>query len=225
MSYATTARRPTPLAALGAMGVPASFGVILIAGLAVKHVIIPPIPNPEATDIPDVVITPEIIEPDLPPSDATSSKQDTSVPTYTRPSSDYEFDLGPTAPVGPLEGLDTGSLIGAENFTVTLPPVEPLFDPVAASPRGNPGNWITNSDYRTTWIRRELTGTARFTLQIDAAGNVSNCTITGSTGHDPLDRATCRLIEGRAVFNPAKGTDGKPVAGTYSSSVNWQIPE
>ena len=39
MSYATTASRPNPLAAVGALGVPASFGLILIAGLAVTQVI------------------------------------------------------------------------------------------------------------------------------------------------------------------------------------------
>lgn len=225
MSYATTARRPHPLAAFGALGVPATFAVILIAGLAVKHVIVPPIPNPIASDIPDVVITPTVIEPDLPATDTKAPVPETSTPPIsTRPESDFTFDLGPSAPVGTLEGIDTGSLIGTEDFTVTLPPVEPMFDPIAASPRGNPANWISTSDYRSTWIRRELTGVARFTLQIDAAGKVSNCTITGSTGHEPLDKATCRLIEGRAVFNPAKGTDGKPVAGTFSSSVNWQIP-
>jgi len=54
---------------------------------------------------------------------------------------------------------------------------------------------------------------------------VSDCTITGSTGHGELDRATCRLVQGRALFNPAKGSDGEVTAGSYSSSVNWSIPE
>lgn len=224
MNYATTARRPNPLAAFGALGVPASFGVILIAGLAVKHVITPPNPNPQASHIPDVVITPTVIEPDQTSTEAKSSTPRTTAPQVTRPQSDFVFDVSPTAPIAPLTEFDPSTVLGTGGFEVTLPPMEPLFDPVKATPRGNPGNWITTADYRSTWIRRELTGTARFTLQIDAAGKVSNCTITGSTGHTALDRATCRLVEGRAVFNPAKGTDGKPVAGSYSSSVDWQIP-
>ncbi|WP_298301964.1 TonB family protein [uncultured Erythrobacter sp.] len=225
MSYATTARRPNPLAALGAMGVPATFGAILVLGLAVKQVIVPPVPNPEATDIPDVVITPEIVESDLPPSPAnTQSKREPEF-TNTRPESDFEFELGSSGPIGTFDGIDTGTTLGTEISDFVLPPIEPMLDPVRASPRGNPGNWIMTSDYRSSWIRRELTGTARFTLEVDARGKVSSCTITGSTGHTELDRATCNLIQERAVFNPAKGSDGEATAGTFSSSVNWTIPD
>lgn len=224
MSYANTASRPNPLAAVGALGVPATFGLILIAGLAVKHVMVTPIPNPDATNIPDVVVTPKPIDDVLPPTDTQSSSAPTPVQTYTRPQSELDFDLGPVGPITPIGEFDPGSLLGSDDFTGSLPPLDPLFDPVAAAPRGNPANWITTADYRSTWIRRELTGTARFALQIDAGGRVTDCRITGSTGHAALDQATCALIERRAVFTPAKGTDGKVTAGTYSSSVNWQIP-
>lgn len=224
MSYANTASRPNPLAAVGALGVPTGVGLVLIAGLAVTQVIIPPIPNPKASDIPDVVVTPKPIDDVLPPTDAQSSTASDTEPTYTRPQSDLDFDLGPVGPITPIGEFDPGSLLGSDDFSGVLPPLDPLFDPVAAAPRGNPANWITTSDYRSTWIRRELTGTARFTLQIDAGGRVTDCRITGSTGHAALDSATCALIQSRAVFNPAKGTDGGVTAGTYSSSVNWRIP-
>ena len=224
MNYATTARRPDPLAAIGAMGVPASFGIVLIAGLAVNHVIQEPIPNPIGEDIPFVVVTPEVIEDDLAPASDSKTASSTPTQTVTRPPSDVEFDLGPTAPITPLGPVDPGTLLGSEGLGA-LPPLDPVFDPVGASPRGNPANWITTADYRSTWIRRELTGVASFALQVDATGRVSDCVITGSTGHSALDRATCTLISQRAVFNPAKGTDGKAVAGSYSSSVAWTIPE
>jgi protein TonB len=226
MSYATTAGRPNPLAALGALGVPATFGVILVVGLAVTQVIKPSIPNPVGENIP-VVVTPEIIEPDIAPTNSSASTRETptQTPTYTRPDSDFDFKFGTTGAIEALGEGDTGTLIGTEGLGVTLPPIEPLLDPVAAYPRGNPGNWISTADYKTSWIRRGFTGTARFTLQIDASGKVSGCTITGSTGHAPLDRATCQLLEARAIFNPAKGSDGTAVAGSYSSSVNWTIPE
>ncbi|MEO1222275.1 MAG: TonB family protein [Pseudomonadota bacterium] len=227
MSYATTARRPNPLAAIGALGVPATFGAILVVGLAVTQVIKPAIPNPVGESIPDVVITPEIIEPEVPAAANNTSTSPTQVPvpTYSRPDSDFDFELGTTGPIETPGGGDTGPLIGSGGLGVTLPPIEPLLDPVAATPRGDPGNWITTADYKTSWIRRDFAGTARFTLQVDALGRVGGCTITGSTGHEALDRATCRLLEARAIFNPAKGSDGNAVAGTYSSSVNWSIPE
>jgi len=68
-------------------------------------------------------------------------------------------------------------------------------------------------------------GTVRFTLTIDGEGRISNCTITGSTGHSVLDRATCRLLEDRARFEPARDAAGNPVAGGYASAVNWTIPD
>lgn len=149
------------------------------------------------------------------------------------------IDRGPPLPVpvpnvtltgsGPLT---TGGTLSEDWGTgldpIAIPPIPepaPTFDPVSASPRGNPGNWISTSDYRTNWIRRGYEGIARFTLEISASGKVTDCTVTGSTGHAQLDRATCQLIQSRAVFNPAKDASGANVAGSYSSVVNWRIPE
>lgn len=222
MNYATSARRPNPLAALGALGVPASFGVLLIAGLAVTQVIKPPVPNPKASDVPDVVITPVVIEPEQ----VVETNPQTNPIPQVDPAPTPAVTLAGTGPLTP-----TGTL--SETWGTGLEPVDiapirepaPSFDPVAAAPRGNPGNWISTSDYRTSWIRRGYEGKARFTVEISASGKVTSCTVTGSTGHPSLDRATCQLIERRAVFTPAKDASGTSVAGRYSSVVNWQIPQ
>ena len=125
--------------------------------------------------------------------------------------------------VSTLPGLGDGiGEIGPVEFNVPPPP--PMFDPVKAAPRGNPGGWITNSDYRPSWINRGFAGVAGFTLQIDANGRVTNCAITQSTGHAQLDTATCRLLRSRARFTPARDSSGAIVAGSYSSSVAWEIP-
>ena len=60
---------------------------------------------------------------------------------------------------------------------------------------------------------------------IAASGRVESCTITGSSGHPELDRATCELVARRARFDPAKDSSGAKVSGTYTSSVRWQLPE
>ena len=106
-----------------------------------------------------------------------------------------------------------------------MKPQVALPDPVKAAPRGNPGGWVTDSDYRSNWIRKELSGSASFVLAIDARGKVTDCTIVRSTGHNELDNATCSLIERRAKFNPAKDSHGNPVAGSYANTVNWRIPK
>lgn len=229
MSYANTTGRPNPLAVVGAMGVPTLFGAVLIAGLAVTQVITPPIPNPTGTNIPDVVeITPEVIEVDIPPSASDQPSTSTPKPTDTAPQPDTRFNFA-SGPSGPVVIAPTGPIAGAGTGTgpmvLELPPVAPLFDPVAAAPRGNPGRWITTSDYRTSWINRGYEGTAGFTLSLDQSGRVTDCAITSSTGVEALDKATCTLLRQRARFEPARGTNGEPVASRYASTVTWNIPE
>ena len=228
MSYAAQANRPNPAAALGAMGVPAAFGAILIVGLAVT-VTNRNDSNPEAWQYkePDVTVPLDPPEPVETPSTTTTTEQVTEPrEVITRPDSTMDWEMGPTAPVGTLTdpGEDLLGTLGPVEVTVPQPRPTPRFDPVAAAPRGNPGRWITNDDYRTSWINRGYSGVAAFSLEIDTRGKVSNCTITRSTGHDALDDATCRLLANRAQFNPAKDSSGNVVPGTYRSSVAWEIP-
>jgi protein TonB len=229
MSYANTANRANPLAALGALGVPAAFGAILVLGLAVTATVEieddgtrgfflpeerkleppPPPPKPEPSD--------RAVENEAPVAQ--------QVPRYRptpRPDTPFAFKNSASEPIGRLPELD--ETIGPVDFTIP-DPRPTAFDPIAAAPRGNPGGWITDADYRTIWINRGLEGTARFTLAIDASGRVSDCTITGSTGHAQLDAATCELLSRRARFEPARDANGEKVAGRFSSSVRWTIPE
>ncbi|NNC71663.1 MAG: energy transducer TonB [Sphingomonadaceae bacterium] len=105
------------------------------------------------------------------------------------------------------------------------PPPPPPSQAQAATPRGNPGRWVTNADYPSASIRANETGTAGFRLTVDANGRVSDCTITSSTGHSRLDAETCRQLQRRARFNPALNDAGNPTSGTYSSSIRWEIPD
>lgn len=226
MSYAQTANRPDPAAALGALGVPAGIGALLIFGLAVTVV-----PKEEDAGFSGFLVDVEKPDPlpEVEPQVETDTVTDpvtTPQPEYvpTRPDSPITIVTGPTAPIGKLEPVDSDWVVPIA-APKPAPRPSPTFDPVSASPQGNPGGWITNDDYRTSWINRGYTGVASFALQIDARGRVSDCSITGSTGYSALDESTCRLLERRARFNPAKDSSGNVVAGTYRSSVRWTIPE
>ena len=226
MSYASHTRRPNPAALAGAIGIPAAFAALLVVGLAVKVVIEdkpPPLQGFTVTPTPIPPPPPEPVE----PATSTTRPQASSASTVTRPEV-IPFDFV-TTPVESLPGVGdvTGPIVGPSEMTVPPfgAPMPPPAKSVGAVPRGNPGNWVTNGDYRTRWIREELTGTARFKLAIDARGRVSDCTIIRSTGHDVLDAATCNLVTRRARFEPARDASGKPVADSYSGSVTWNIPE
>lgn len=229
MNYASHSRRPNPAALAGALGIPAAIGALMVVGLAVTVTMVPTTRNPEARDIPTVPLPPPPPPaPDRPQPDSTSSKS-TTIPDgpIITVVNDPIFDgpiIDDTPWNGPIPGTATGTGSGESIIPAPTPPALP-FKPVGAAVRGNPGNWVTDADYRPRWIRENMTGSARFTLGIDANGKVTDCTITRSTGHAALDAATCQLVSKRARFDAARDGNGKPVAGTYSNSVNWNIPE
>ncbi|WP_424770501.1 energy transducer TonB [Pontixanthobacter sp.] len=105
------------------------------------------------------------------------------------------------------------------------PPPPPAFQPKEPTPRGNPGRWASPRDYPSRALREEREGVTRFRVSVTADGRVSNCQITGSSGHSDLDETTCNLITRRGRFNAATDGNNREVAGTWSSAVRWEIPE
>jgi protein TonB len=225
MSYASHTRRPNPAALAGAIGIPVAFAALLVVGLAVKVVIEDKPPPLQGFTIKPIPIPPPPPDP-VEPATSTSQSQTSTTSTVTRPEV-TQFDFA-TNPVDSLPGVGevTGPIVGPVDFGIPTPtPSASPFDPVGAKPRGNPGRWVLDSDYRSSWLRQGLEGSASFTLGIDASGKVTGCTITRSTGHGVLDAATCALVSKRARFDAARDGTGKPVAGSYTGSITWNIPE
>ena len=94
-----------------------------------------------------------------------------------------------------------------------------------ASPRGDPGSWVTSEDYPSAPLREGAQGTTGFHVTVGPDGKVASCEVTSSSGNDQLDKATCQYVTRRARFTPAKDTDGKAMAGSYSSRVKWVVPK
>lgn len=220
MAYIDQPRRPSAGSMAAVIGVHAALAVALVAGLTVGGVIAPTDTDLIGIDLPDPPPPPK-----PPEQTAEPAASDPVQPTIFVPQP--EFELKPIEPtvaatdliITPRPKADTG----AETRPVPTPTAS--FTPVGARPRNDPGSWLDTNDYRASWIRREMVGTARFRLEIAANGRVENCRITGSTGHSELDAATCALVSKRARFEPARGSEGQPVPGSYSSSVRWVLPE
>jgi protein TonB len=227
MNYAVQANRPNAAAVLGALGVPAAFGILLVTGLAITAVIPVEGTELEAWQVKiDIEPLPDDATPRAEP-DATTQQITQQVPQNLappRPDTDLTFNTGPSQPIGNFSGFGPITAKPAD-FGIPGPAPASRFDPVSAKAVGNPGRWVSDSDYRSRWINEEMSGVAQFALAIDKSGRVSDCTITASTGHDALDTATCSLLERRARFDPARDSDGNPVAGNYRSSIRWNLPE
>lgn len=131
------------------------------------------------------------------------------------------------APAPPIQTVRTPPPV-FNPVPVAAPPPPPPAPKVAAqkaTPRGSPGSWVTDADYPSRAQREERSGTTGFRLEIGPDGRVTNCTVTSSSGHADLDAETCRLLPRRARFKAAVGSDGQPMADSFSSRIVWKLPQ
>ncbi|MCP9222311.1 energy transducer TonB [Erythrobacter sp. LQ02-29] len=232
MAYAQSGDpRSRATAVVAVVAVHAGLGALLLYGLAANGVIKIEEPKLVGGQIP-IAPPPPPPPPDPTPTQQVQPKDSAAAPKPYAPTPVFTFEPGPTVdttdvfPPLPTSFPTAGS--GGMGDTgageTPLPTPQPSFDPVPARVANDASSWVTQSDYRTSWITREWAGTASFRLSIGTDGKVKQCSITRSTGHAALDDATCALVSKRAKFKPATGSSGAKVAGSYTGSVRWQIP-
>jgi protein TonB len=163
----------------------------------------PPPPPPELEEIPPYVPPPEVVvETTAPPPPITTQTV--------------------------VQTPDPPRVVQAPPPVVAPPPAPPppAGPTQRATPRGRLGATISSDDYPDASLRAEEEGVTRVSYQIGPDGRVvsGSCQVTGSSGHDRLDRRTCELVERRFRFNPAL-QNGQPVAETRAQAVRWQIPQ
>jgi protein TonB len=131
------------------------------------------------------------------------------------------FPIAATCPAPPPQ---TKTCPGGQTVPVSAncPPVTPPAAPTQAKLQ-NPGA-ISNDDYPAAAQRAGAQGTTRITLQVGPNGRATGCSVTGSSGNSALDNTACSLAQRRFRFTPAT-RDGKPVAGSASTSIRWVLPE
>jgi len=216
-----TSWKNRPGAVAGVIGIHAVIGYALISGLQFTGMVEVP-DNPIGMFVPEVKLPPPPPDPVVKPDEAIIDRP-IVVPIPPLDMSDRKPIVDTTEIIRPSDEVITKVI--PQPTPAFTPAARPAFDPIGAKPRGNPGNWVTVNDYRTTWINKEMAGTARFRLEVGANGRVESCTITASSGHADLDKATCALIAQRARFEPATDETGAKVTGSYSNSVRWELPE
>lgn len=105
------------------------------------------------------------------------------------------------------------------------PDLEGPFKPEQSLAALRPDLWVRAADYRSQWLRAGIEGRVGITLVISNSGRVDSCQVTQSSGHPYLDEYTCDLVSRRARFQPATDGNAKRIGGTFSTNVNWQIPD
>jgi periplasmic protein TonB len=83
---------------------------------------------------------------------------------------------------------------------------------------------LADRDYPRSALRDGAEGIVSVRYQVGTNGRVSRCAVIQSSGHAALDAATCRLIERRFEYRPARNVQGRPVTEMVIKSYNWQLP-
>lgn len=95
----------------------------------------------------------------------------------------------------------------------------------APEPLDDPGSWLNSHDYPARELQHRIEGVVSFALEVAKHGRVTDCSIRQSSGNAALDATACSLMITRARFRPATDEKGEPVAGTWASSIRWEIQE
>lgn len=67
-------------------------------------------------------------------------------------------------------------------------------------------------------------GDVGYRLVIGANGRVERCDVIAASGSSTLDAATCRLMQRRARFEPARDAEGRAVPDVVVSRASWALP-
>lgn len=81
------------------------------------------------------------------------------------------------------------------------------------------------ADLPEGWLEPGETAVVEVVYRVEADGSVSHCRIDGSSGHRNLDILTCRLIEQRFLYRPARDARGRDVPSMVGESHTWVLGE
>ena len=82
---------------------------------------------------------------------------------------------------------------------------------------------IDGRDYPDHLYRAGIGGLVHMRFVVTAQGRVRDCRIVRSSGVPELDRITCRLVERRIRYSPARDAAGRPVAEVNDGHHIWEV--
>jgi periplasmic protein TonB len=165
----------------------------------------PPPPQPERvpeTPPPQVVSPPPIVRTQVAPPPVVRTVQEAPPPVVTP-----RAEPAPPAPPAP-------------------PPPAPPPPVKTVPPRSATGDLqglFRGDDYPQSAIRFDEQGSVTVRLTVGPNGRVSDCNVTSSSGSRALDSATCRILQSRARFTPARDNLGNPTTDTVSQRIRWVL--
>lgn len=81
---------------------------------------------------------------------------------------------------------------------------------------------LTDADYARSGLPRGASGTVLISFRVRRDGSVDQCSTVRSSGYPIIDSATCRLVEQRFRFRPARDSGGNPIDFTLRTDFTWR---
>ena len=163
----------------------------------------PPPPPPDQPQTPPPLVAP-------PPIVRTNAPPPPMVTTSVAPPPQITYTAPPAPPAPPAPAPP--------------PPPPPPKRVEPAKAKANLASLFSDEDYPASAVRAGESGTTGFRLGVSAAGRVTECTVTSSSGSSALDQTTCRLLKARARFTPARDSTGAATGDTVSARIVWRLP-
>lgn len=240
-----TATRGDRIKGIGAaLVVQAVLGWLLLSGLAVSFrpaadkqlklfEVAPPPPKP-------------LVEKKAEPKRASPRKEGRASPPNLRaeptqivaPEPIIRIVVPPTIPAAPIAGLGSASRAGSAD--VRGPGTgSGGFDGrgsggsgdgdggggAAETPPRQTRGGLYDTDYPRGLGAAGVRGTVSVRYLVGADGRVSECDVTRSSGSRELDATTCRLMEARFRYRPARDDRGRPVPSYIRQNWDWAIDD
>jgi len=103
----------------------------------------------------------------------------------------------------------------------------PTVVQAAAAPDPSSGDMrllFSDKDYPPLAVKNKEQGTVQAELTVGTDGRVKDCKILRSSDSVSLDTATCNILTSRAMFKPAKDSNGYPVEDRYvTPPITWRL--
>lgn len=231
--------RLLPMAGVAVMHV--ALGWLLISGLGADMVrevseslqtfnVEPPPPPPppiEQEGAPSVEsAAPDEPAPAAPPAPAAEEKAAATEPTPG-------WDVPPPVAAGLVPSGPSGSAGSADAGTGSGAGGEGTGTGAGGSGSGGGGGGgsraqhvsgqIVRSDYPRAAVDSRAEGRVETRFTVGPDGRVSNCRVTRSSGSAALDQTTCRLIEQRFRWTPARDAHGRPISEERGWQQTWWL--
>jgi protein TonB len=170
-------------------------------------------PPPPPPDTPPAAPPPPVAVP--PPINVSRTPPDIRTTTTIPPPAPPALTIPPPAPPAPRP--------------VPAPPPAPPPPPAVDRSRGvtpqGQSSWARRiqDNYPSRALNEGVEGRVGVSVTVTPQGRATGCSVTSSSGSSVLDQAACRGMESYARFNPALDRDGNPIAGSFRTTIVYQL--